>query len=268
MPRFNAREVSVAIPGSPNRVVLRTGNTDAAVFDSIYHRQAYGWDLRMTPRTIIDAGAYTGLSTAFFALRYPNAQIVAIEPDEHNYRLLKKNTAGFANVHTMRAALWGVSGSATLADPGDGAWGFRVDVIQGSPGGGRQSTLGSVPAVTVTDVMREYTIDRIDLLKLDVEGSEKEIFSNSSEWIGRVDAICLELHDRFKAGCSRSFFNAVKEFPIEVWRGEDVLVARDQSRLTQPTGEQTGTRIGPQLSTTATASPLSPPMPAAGISPT
>ena len=94
--------------------------------------------------------------------------------------------------------------------------------------------LGSVRAVTVWDIMREYALDRIDLLKLDVEGSEKEIFAVSDEWIGSVDAICLELHDRFKAGCSRNFFSAVREFPIEVWRGEDVLVARDRSQLTQP----------------------------------
>ena len=233
-PHSGARAVSVRVPGSRIRVAVRTGTTDASVFDSIYHGQAYGWELGQEPRTIVDAGAYTGLSTVFFALRYPEARIVAIEPDEQNFSLLKKNTAGLANVQTVRAALWGVSGSVNLVDPGDGSWGFRIDEADGSPGSSRSSMLGSVPAVTVTDIMREYALDRIDLLKLDVEGSEKEIFANSDEWIGSVDAICLELHDRFKAGCSRNFFSAVREFPIEVWRGEDVLVARDRSLLGQP----------------------------------
>lgn len=228
-PRRKAREVSVAVPGSSTRVALRPGTTDPAVFDSIYHGQAYGWELGLAPRAIIDAGAYTGLSTVFFALRYPDAQIIAIEPDERNYRLLKKNTAGFANVHTMRAALWGMTGSATLANPDAESWAFRIEGTNGAADAVTTSISASIPAVTVTDVMRKHDLDRISLLKLDVEGSEKEIFANPAEWIERVDAICLELHDRFKAGCSRAFFNAVEEFPIEVWRGEDVLVARDRS---------------------------------------
>ena len=45
-------------------------------------------------------------------------------------------------------------------------------------------------------------------------------------WLGQVDAICIELHDWFKAGCSRSFFAAVEDFSVEAWRGENVLVAR------------------------------------------
>jgi FkbM family methyltransferase len=232
--RSAAREVSVPVPGSPLRVAVRAGTTDASVFDNIYHGQAYDWELRQDPKVIVDAGAYTGLSTVFFALRYPEARIVAIEPDEQNFSLLNKNTAGLDNVKTVRAALWGVSGSVSLVDPGDGSWGFRIDEADSSQGDNRSSMLGSVRAVTVVDIMREYALERIDLLKLDVEGSEKEIFAVSDEWIGSVDAICLELHDRFKAGCSRNFFSAVREFPIEVWRGEDVLVARDRSQLPEP----------------------------------
>jgi hypothetical protein len=86
----------------------------------------------------------------------------------------------------------------------------------------------SVTAVTLTDVMRDHGLEKIDLLKLDIEGCEKEIFENSDPWIENVQAICLELHDRFKAGCSRAFYKAVDDFPIELRRGEDVLVTRDE----------------------------------------
>jgi hypothetical protein len=80
--------------------------------------------------------------------------------------------------------------------------------------------------------MTEFNLDRIDLLKIDVEGSEKEIFADSKSWISAVDAICVEFHDRFKPGCCRSFFGAVEEFPIELWSAKDVaMVARTDSRL-------------------------------------
>jgi Methyltransferase FkbM domain len=99
-----------------------------------------------------------------------------------------------------------------------------------------------VNAITVADVIRDYNLDRIDLLKVDIEGSEKEAFADPGSWIALVDAICMEFHDRFKAGCSRSFFKAVEDFPVESWRGENVLVARQRSSLVpaespEPNGE-------------------------------
>jgi FkbM family methyltransferase len=235
-PGSHGRKIQIAVPGAPARLFLRLGTTDIYVFNSIYRSGQYDWNFPVAPRVIVDAGAYTGLSTAFFAMRYPDALIIAIEPDEQNFELLLQNTASFSNVHAIRAAIWSESGSVCLMDPGVGSWGFRLNVSADS-GGAVERALAEPPAtsiraMTINDVMREYGIERIDLLKLDIEGSEKEVFVSSDPWIGYVDAICLELHDRFKAGCSRAFFKAVDDFPIELRRGEDVLVLREQSPLT------------------------------------
>jgi FkbM family methyltransferase len=225
MPWASERLVDITAPDSSMRLRLRLGSTDIYVFNSIYHKQEYGWDFTEPPEVIVDAGAYTGLSTAFFAMRYPDAQIIAIEPDPGNYDLLIKNTAGFGNVRTIRAALWGESGSVNLTDPGAGSWGLRLAAnVCNNPA-------SPIQAITVNDIMQEYHIDRIDLLKLDIEGSEKEVFANSDSWIENIEAICIELHDRFKVGCSRAFFKAVDEFPIELWHSEDILVLRERSRL-------------------------------------
>ena len=232
----HGRKIQIAVPGSRARLFLRLGTTDIYVFNSIYREGQYGWDFPVTPRVIVDAGAYTGLSTAFFAMRYPDARIIAIEPDEQNFELLLQNTASFSNVRAIRAALWSESGSVSLVDPGVGSWGFRLNVSVDSSGAAERTlaepSAKSIRAITVADVLREYRLERIDLLKVDIEGSEKEVFVSSDPWIGYVDAICLELHDRFKAGCSRAFFKAVDDFPIELRRGEDVLVLRERSPLT------------------------------------
>ena len=234
-PKSHGRKMELVTPGSGAPVLVRLGTSDIKVFNDIYRRQEYGWNFGSPPSVIVDAGAYTGLSTSFFATRYPDATIIAIEPDEENFELLVRNTTRYPNVHTIRAALWAESGSVSLVDPGDGAWGLRLLESDGSSpvAADVNSAVGSksVRAVTITDIMRDYDLEKIDLLKVDVEGSEKEIFANANPWIAFVEAICLELHDRFKAGCSRSFFQAVDDFPIELRRGEDVLVVRDRSRL-------------------------------------
>lgn len=220
---------------------LRLGTSDISVFNAVFCWNEYAFDFASPPRVIVDAGAYIGLSAAYFAMRYPDAVVIALEPSAANFELLVRNTSAFANVRPIRAALWPRSGSVAMIDPGCDAWGLRVTQSGGESCGQPQGTgrgeAGANPvgetitAVTVADVLEQYGLDRIDLLKMDIEGSEKEVFAAADGWIDRVDAICLELHDRFKPGCSRSFFSAVRDFPIEAWQGEHVLVLREESRL-------------------------------------
>jgi FkbM family methyltransferase len=220
------KRMEVVLPGTDIPLTLRLGTSDISVFKDIFIDLEYGWVFNTSPSVIIDVGGYTGLSAAFFAHTYPEAMIIAIEPDAQNYDLLMLNTARFPNVHAVRAAVWKESGTISLTDPGTGAWGLRVSESHASVTGG-----DLVRAVTIDEIRKEFGLDRIHLLKVDVEGSEKEIFSTADSWISSVDAICIELHDRFKVGCTRSFFMAVQDFPIELHRSEDVLVARADSQL-------------------------------------
>jgi FkbM family methyltransferase len=215
--------MTVTAPGVGVPLTVRPGTSDMCVFDDIFAHQEYGWTFGAPPRVIVDAGAYIGLSTVYFADRYPDATIIAIEPDAENFELLTLNTARFPNVHAVRAAAWVTSGSISLRDPGYGPWGVQVT--------GAEPGAEHVRAMTIDEIMREFNLDKIDLLKMDVEGSEKEIFADAGAWLSSVDAICIELHDRLKNGCSSSFFEAVGDFPIQLRRREDILVARPESRL-------------------------------------
>jgi FkbM family methyltransferase len=226
---MRGRVVRARVPGSGVGLLVRLGTSDIEVFVQVYGWREYEWEFAVTPRVIVDAGAYTGLSTAFFAMRYPDAKIIAIEPDDNNFSMLARNTASFANVHLLQAALWSESGAVSLVDPGDGPWGIR---LAESARAGASETAPSgkvVRAVTVPDVMGAHGLGRIDLLKVDIEGSEMEVFSHADPWIGSVQAISVELHDRFKPGCSSVFFKAVEDFPVQLRRGEDVFMARDEA---------------------------------------
>lgn len=236
LPYFRGRKVEVRIPGAACSVTVRLGTTDILVFNSIYRGEQYACEAIRQPRVIVDAGAYTGLSAVYYAIKYPEAKIIAIEPNDSNFELLLRNTARFGQVSAIHAALWPNSGSLLLADPGDGEWGFRVIEEQRQPVNEASSanmkiTYTGVPAVSVPELMSLHQLDRIDLLKLDIEGSEKEIFSDSCLWLKHVRAICLELHDRFKPGCSRVFFRTIDDFPVEIWREETVTVMRDPAQL-------------------------------------
>jgi FkbM family methyltransferase len=232
-PPARGRLHKAAVPGTDIEVFLRLGTSDISVFNGMFRWQEYAVDLEQEPELILDGGAYIGLSAIYFSTRYPGARIISVEASEKNYALLVRNTKRFDNIETVHAALWPQPGSLAIADPGTGAWGLQVEdpgqQAAGAQTSGAQVTRSAVPAITIPDLIRDYHIDRINLLKLDIEGSEKELFSQPAPWLDQVDALCVELHDWFKPGCARTFFEAVKDFRVEAWRGENVLVAREKA---------------------------------------
>ena len=75
-------------------------------------------------------------------------------------------------------------------------------------------------------LLEQLNIEHVDLLKIDVEAAEREIFEDAARWIDRVSVICVELHDRFRPGCSKTFEIATAAFPVRWRRGELHCIAR------------------------------------------
>jgi hypothetical protein len=63
----------------------------------------------------------------------------------------------------------------------------------------------------ISSLIRDFGIDHIDLLKIDIEGAEKEVFE-ACDWQDRLDSIVIELHDRYTPGCSEVVNSALQGF--------------------------------------------------------
>ena len=191
-----SNEFKASIPLSSQKILLRLGTTDVAAFEHVFIDEEYALSFARPPSIIVDAGANVGMSSVYFALHYPNAKIVAIEPERSNFDVLRRNAELFPRIIPINAALWGHEGVVQVHDGGGGHWGMRVAE---APSG------ATIPSTTVSALIKQLSISQIDLLKIDVEGAECEILADPSSWIGRVGVICAELHDRFRPGCSRIF---------------------------------------------------------------
>jgi FkbM family methyltransferase len=193
--------------------------------------RGYDFDASPHPEIIIDAGANIGLASIYFANKFPDAKIFAIEPEESNFKLLQKNSAPYKNIIPLQAALWNRNEEICVIDSGLGKWGFMTEEKM-ADGDRKRNFCHYIKGKTVDSIMRDYSVQRIDILKIDIEGAEKEVFSDTSSWIEKVDAIIIELHERMKAGCIGSFYNGAKGFDHE-WRlGENVYLSR-KNRLTR-----------------------------------
>lgn len=215
--------VPIQLPGSRDSILLRPHTTDVAAFEQIFIGREYDLPIgEMTPKFIIDGGANVGCASVFFAQRFPHAAIWAFEPEGSNYDILERNGKRFSNITTMKAAIWSSDTHVEIENPSDEKWAFRV----------QQASMGAtsrVQALSIPSILKLAGEDRVDILKLDIEGAERELFGRgSAQWIDRVGVIIIELHDWILPGCSEALLNATKGLSWMRSRiGENTILIRE-----------------------------------------
>ncbi len=205
--------------------LLRVPTSDVPTYEQVFLKKEYDFSVVTPPKIIVDAGANIGLASIYFANKFPSAKIFAIEPEPSNFELLKRNTAPYPNITPIQTALWHRNEEITLIDQGIGNWGFMT-VTRNSAKDQMCETSCAVEVMTLDKIMKDYDLEKIDILKIDIEGAEKEVFSDTSSWIEKVDSIIIELHERMKAGCNRSFYCGSNGFDNEWEHGENVYLSR------------------------------------------
>ena len=198
------RQLAIAPHQSRHRIYLRIDTSDFCAYRDvlIFKRKSYDPGIPdFIPNTIVDVGAHIGMASILFALKYPTARIIAIEPEPSNFAALVRNTAPYKTITPIQAALWREDGEVTLGASNAHPKG-AFQIIEN----GRQR----VRAITMDTLMRETRIASIDFLKVDIEGAEIEVFG-SCPWIRNVQVIAIELHDRVRPGCSSVVTNAARD---------------------------------------------------------
>jgi len=184
--------VSTCVSGDPNPLYLRLGTSDWLVLEQVFHRGEYAPAIATLPHvdTIVDLGANIGCTVRFWRHRYPSARIVAVEPDEGNVALLRRNARGTADPLTeiIAAAVVGVSREISLQREG-GPWNDRIAA--------EFKAKDAVAAITMDELVKRLGAPRIDLLKCDIEGTEREVFERCASWIKHVRTIAIEVHAPF-----------------------------------------------------------------------
>lgn len=206
------------------KFVFRPEEPDVNLMKSIFQFQEYALPLKnFSPKLILDCGGNIGCAAVYFANVYPNSKIYSIEPEKNNFKLLKYNTSQYKNITPINSAVWDKETFIRVEDKGYGTWGFMTfETAKDDP--------AAFTTVTVSKLLKESGCNEIDLLKVDIEGAEKEVFGavDVDEWLSKVNVITIELHDRMKLGCSYEFFKAISKYRwFFTMKGENLIFIRE-----------------------------------------
>ena len=188
--------------------------------------------------TIIDCGANIGLSVIAFKQDYPQARILAFEADPALAAMLTWNikSLSLTNITVMAKAVGGVNGQV-IFQPDGAVDGHVVASMEGVP----PATLITVAAVRLSDMID----GPVDLLKMDIEGSEYDVIADLSQsgQLSQVKTLICEVHGNpstrrqfadlwqhlIAAGFHLSLFDArvggdSRETPFSVIPGKDYAI--------------------------------------------
>lgn len=151
-------------------------------------------------RFIIDAGANIGDETVRFRYFHPTAKIIALEPEINNFRLLQRNMMDDRDCILLNRGLWSKTCKLRII-PGTVNENFRVEEIFGA------SEDYDLWAISIPEIMDQYEATEIDILKMDIEGAEAEVFRGATEeWLSKVKVFIFECPDYDAPGTTMLIF--------------------------------------------------------------
>lgn len=235
--RFSDLKVRIGLLGQPSLVelklknaehsiLMRTHTSDRDVFRQIFIVGEYEPIGLSSPRWIVDLGANVGYSSAYFLSKYPTANALAVEPDVRNYTICCQNLEPFGRrARIIHGAAWPECTNLVLerGNYRDGReWTTQVRAATETE---TPATSTYVKGYDIATLVGLCDAAEIDLLKIDIERSELELFSRNTEaWLPRVRNLCIELHG---SDCEGVFFGALSDYLYNLSRSGDLTLCGD-----------------------------------------
>ena len=225
-------QLSVSCKG--RTLPLRPAESDPFVIEQIFGAQQYRLPQKITENlnllsrairkdrgtpVIIDGGANVGYSALFFSEVYPDAVVIAVEPDYEAYSLLENCCRGNQQIKPVHGALWCNNNGVQLYNKDQPSW--ARSVAEG----------GTVPSYLLSDLLDMVEEPSPLLLKLDIEGAEYDVVESSGDLVSRFPCLMIEPHDWMFGGrgCLSPLFSTINGRKVDTLiSGENIFLVDSQ----------------------------------------
>jgi len=204
------------------KIIARKNTTDMAIFSQIFFYREYKLKLDFRPQLIIDAGANVGYASLWFHLKYPRAEIIAIEPHHDNLKILKQNLEGIKQVKIIPKGLWPFNTKLKILPGSSGECGYETQEAF-------DDMKENIETITIKEILKLSNKKQIDILKIDIEGAEQELFNRGyKDWLGQVKVLIIELHDQLRPNASKNFYQAINNYSWKKYtQGENLILIKN-----------------------------------------
>jgi FkbM family methyltransferase len=186
-----------------------TDNSDLTILKEIFVDNEYDFDLPYSPEIIFDLGSNVGLSVIYFRLKYPNAKIYAFEPDPETFKKLRKNIKQFNDIFIFNLAISDKNGKEKFyIYPNQSMSSSLLQRLPNQP-------FIEVETKTLDSIFAELSIDKVDLLKFDIEGVEYDVFKNFKN-LDKINNIIGEVHLDLIKTSKEEFLDIFNGFSIDL----------------------------------------------------
>ena len=244
VPHARWKATSLHLGGVPKPVWIRPGTSDWRVLHQVFAGNEYdsGSDAheaavagfyedalaRSEVPVIVDCGANVGLASIWYAVRFPRAQIIAVEPEPENFRILAMNARNYQNIMPVQGGISDRPTRASLTNAGSDPWAWETQ---------ENDEDGEVMMVTVQDLLAKVPNAQPLIVKIDIEGAERELFRSNLHWTRDTPLIVFESHDRRFAwrGTFHAIASALLEQPRDyIQQGENTFTFSHVLRNARP----------------------------------
>ncbi|MCU7549655.1 FkbM family methyltransferase [Chitinophagaceae bacterium LB-8] len=177
--------------GKRRNIFLRTFSGDIGIFYEVFWRRVYhvphlDWK---DFKCIVDVGANVGMTALFFGTLSPKAQIIAIEPDPDNFDLLLRNTENDSHISRLTVVHAAVAETDGFLSFEKARLAYNTRVIDDYNG-------SRVKSLSLNTLIRNHCFEKVDLVKIDIEGFEHRLFEGNTEWLDLVQNLIIEIHSQ------------------------------------------------------------------------
>jgi FkbM family methyltransferase len=194
-----------------SEIFLRRNSSDLYVFYQIFIQKEYdplfdifknNFDLKDNLK-IIDLGGNIGLTSIYASIVFPNSEIIIVEPSKSNFDVLTKNCEAITRKYPqtkfikLNNGVWKKKCKLKISNNNVDSWAIQV----------KEDENGEIDAISMNDLILK--MPQIDILKIDIEGSEFEIINESTncDWLLNIKVIAIEVHP--KLGNSANIFKSI-----------------------------------------------------------
>lgn len=228
----------LAVRCGAHRLMVRPCDSDPFVLAQIFTEREYDahpfWMERLNAVAagirrsgqvplIIDAGANVGYSALYLAENFPDAVILAVEPDRACVDLIERNCGANPRIRPVHAAVWSHENGVDLTTRDEGSWANRV------------TGTGTTPSLTVESLIAQIPNAAPLIVKLDIEGAESEVCRASPQTVSSFPCIMIEPHDWMLPGSGglSSLYEAVAGKKMDTLIRDETLMLFDCAVLEQ-----------------------------------